>query len=192
MDRCITNVKINWRSKRRFISQFSFSQNEFDIEAITIFVKSNQRNLKFQGYDVQTSFNRNLIFLDFKDQTLKTEFTYFPFPQKDLPQTYNNLPVDTLTDIALNKLFSIYQNPRLRDFMDLYKILLKQKYNFNQLILDSKVKFDWHIDKLQLGSQLLKAKTQADVPRLIADFDFDKMERFYEEQAKKLGQEITN
>ena len=31
--------------------------------------------------------------------------------------------IDSLIDIATNKIFTIYQNPRSRDFIDLYLIL---------------------------------------------------------------------
>lgn len=167
-----------------------FSFEEIDIETITVFIKSKQETLGFKTFDIQTSFNRNLIFLEFGNETLKTEFTYFPFPQKGTPKEYKDVPIDSLEDIALNKLFTIYQNPRLRDFMDLYKILQQEKYNFDKLILGSKAKFDWHIDKLQLGSQLLKARERKDVPRLVDDFKFSKMEDFYQGLAKELGATI--
>jgi len=76
--------------------------------------------------------------------------------------------------------------------MDLHKILQKKDYGFEQLILDSKAKFDWDIDKLQLGSQLLKAGERKDVPRLVDDFDFPKMENFYQKLAEKLGSDIIS
>lgn len=45
------------------------------------------------------------------------------------------MSIDSLKDIAVNKLFTIYQNPRGRDFYDIYFILKKQtEWSLEQLI----------------------------------------------------------
>lgn len=168
-----------------------FSQDEFPLDAITVYIRSIKEFLDFNSYDIQTVFNRNLVFLEFSDSTLKTEFTYFPFPAKDNSNSYQSVALDSLEDIALNKLFTIYQKPRLRDFMDLFKILQETALSFNQLIADSKVKFDWHIDPVQLGSQLLKVKDKKDVPRLAGDFSYSTMEEYFQELAAQLGEKIV-
>lgn len=74
--------------------------------------------------------------------------------------------------------------------MDLHKILQRENYDFDSLIMDSKAKFDWHIDKLQLGSQLLKVTERQDIPRLVGEFNFSRMEKFYKDIAKGLSDEI--
>jgi len=56
-----------------------FAEKEFDILALDVFFKRHKAELKFQKIDFQQSFNRNLFFLDFDGETLKTEFTFFPF-----------------------------------------------------------------------------------------------------------------
>ena len=58
-----------------------FSEKEFDIQAINIFFAKNKKILGIKKVDIQQSFNRNLIFLHLKDNIVKTEFTYFPFPR---------------------------------------------------------------------------------------------------------------
>ncbi len=167
-----------------------FSETEFEIQSILIWLKSVQSQLGYTTYDVQTSFNRNLIFLEFDTETLKTEFTYYPFPTKSRGQ-YKNLSIDSIEDIALNKLFTIYQNPRLRDYMDLYEILQKNTiYDFSQLRINAKTKFDWDIEVIQLGSQLLKVIDRTDTPVLVAEFDYSAMEKFFKNLAFSLQNEI--
>lgn len=168
-----------------------FSQNEFDINAVTIWLKSCKNLLGYETLDIQTTFNRNLVFLQFDDELLKTEFTYYPFPAKK-SEYYKRIMVDSLEDIALNKLFTIYQNPRLRDFMDLYMIVSYEKLSLSQLRSDAKVKFDWDIDPIQLGSQFMRAAEKKDVPRVMGTFDFKKMLRFFQVSAGSLKNEILD
>src|SRR3989344_9309864 len=54
-----------------------FNENEFDPSAIIVTLKSLQSKLGFTSFDYQSSFNRNLYFLKFKNKNiLKFEFTY--------------------------------------------------------------------------------------------------------------------
>jgi len=42
------------------------------------------------------------------------------------------------------------------------------------LIKKARIKFDWHIDPIQLGAQFLKANEVKDLPRLIEDIPENK------------------
>ncbi len=161
-----------------------FSESEFDIQAINIFFARNKKLLGIKKIDFQQSFNRNLIFLHLKDDIIKTEFTYFPFPRIEKKIKRNKLFVDSLEDIAVNKLFTIYQKPRSRDFIDLYLIIRKTGWKIENLIKKTKIKFDWHIDYLQLGSQFMLAESVKDYPRMILKLKNEEWQNFFIEQAK--------
>lgn len=168
-----------------------FSKDEFDIQSVVVWLESVKETLGFGSLEVNTTFNRNLVFLHFSDEILKTEFTFFPFEPKGTGGSYNGVVVDSVEDIALNKLFTIYQNPRLRDYMDLYVILEKyEELDFGRIVADSRIKFDWHVDPLQLGNQLLRFRELKDFPRLVSDFDYDAMNSFYASKAKGLGMDV--
>ena|SRR3989344_3717633 len=166
-----------------------FSIKEFNEQDIIIWIKSVKPFLKFNTFDIQKSFNRNLIFLEFKSETLKTEFTYFPFISKKL-EKYKNISIDSIEDIAMNKLFTIYQNPRLRDFMDLYMIINTVTIPFDKIRRDAKVKFDWDIDPIQLGSQLLKVEEKKDQPMLLDGFNYQTMIKYFLKVASSLKRDI--
>lgn len=166
-----------------------FSEIEFNLHDILVWIKSIKPVLKYKSFDIQTPFNRNLIFLKLQNEILKTEFTYFPFLQKK-NNRYNKVAVDSIEDIALNKLFTIYQNPRLRDFMDFYMIINQKHYDLGNLRIDAKTKFDWDIDVVQLGSQLLKVKDLKDSPLLIGKFNYKKMEKYFFDLALSLSNEV--
>ncbi len=131
-----------------------FAEQEFDSAIIINFLKKHRAELGYQKLDFQTSFNRFLIQLHFADKSiLKTEFTYYPFPRIQKKYLYFKLAIDSLVDIGTNKMMTIAQKPRSRDFLDLYFILQTGDLTFKQLYDQAKVKFDWHIDPVQLCSQ---------------------------------------
>lgn len=167
-----------------------FSVKEIDIQSIVVWLRSIKDNFDYQSFDLQTVLNRNLIFLQFGNELLKTEFTFFPFPPKCTQEKYKEINIDSSEDLALNKLFTIYQKPRLRDFMDLYKMIQKFGFSFNDLRQNARIKFDWDINPIQLGSQLLKVKEGKDIPKLRRKFDYKKMEDFFLTIARDLGKEI--
>ncbi|MDP3014881.1 MAG: nucleotidyl transferase AbiEii/AbiGii toxin family protein [bacterium] len=167
-----------------------FCEEEFDPQAIIVFFKKYKKELEFKEFDYQKSFNRNLYFLKFNSHILKTEFTYYPFKQIEKPKVMAGIKIDSLLDIAVNKIFTIFQNPRTRDFIDLYLIIKERDFDFFHLIKKARIKFDWHIDPIQLGAQLMKANELKDYPILIKKIDDSRWQSFYEKIAKKLGEKI--
>jgi len=167
-----------------------FSEDEVDPASLAVFLKSIKEKLGYEEFNLNTSFNRNILQLKFKDEVLKLEFTYFPFPQVETPQIKDGVKIDSVLDIATNKLFTIYQNPRSRDFMDLYMICRKYKYTIGGLRGKAKIKFDWHVDPIKLGSQFLLAKELKDYPRLMVPLDHREWQDFFIAEAKKLSRRI--
>jgi predicted nucleotidyltransferase component of viral defense system len=168
-----------------------FSENEIEILSINVFLKEIKSALGIKEVDFQQSFNRNLFFLHTKSETLKVEFTYFPFHQIESPDKKDGVYVNSLTDIAVDKAFTIAQNPRARDFIDLYYILKANKeLSFEKLVKMARAKFDWHIDPIQLGTQLLKAKDIKDLPRMIKKLNHQDWRDFFVAKAKSLSDNI--
>ena len=141
---------------------------------------------------MEQSFNRNLFFLHLQDgDVIKTEFTYFPFPRIEEKKKFKCLQVDSLLDIAVNKIFTIYQNPRARDFIDLYLIVKEKKWKIADLIKKAKIKFDWHVDALQMGAQFLRVKEVKDFPRLIIPLEPEEWQDFFMKEARALGKQVV-
>ena len=129
--------------------------------------------------------------LVYKDkEELKVDFNYYPFPRINKGKKFKNLEIDSLYDIAVNKVHTIFMQIRSRDFIDLYFIMKTTGYSLNQLIKDAKIKFDWHIDKVTLASQLIKVKEISDMPTILVPFDRKDMEKFFLKLAKSLETDI--
>ena len=167
-----------------------FSLKEFRAKDVNPIIYKGKKQLGFKKIDYQQIFNRQIFQLIFTSKKfLKVEFTYFPFPQIEKPKKRAGIFVDSLIDISVNKAFTIHQNPRGRDFFDLYTILQKKKkWNIFQLLKKARNKFDWHIDYLQFGSQLLKVRQLKDDPILKKpDFNFKKINNFFLDLSKEVG-----
>lgn len=167
-----------------------FSEKEIDIESVSAVLKKIQPKAKIKSFRYEQSFNRNLFFLEISDETVKTEFTYFPFTIIEVGEKIGQMCVDSLIDIAVNKLFTIYQKPRSRDFIDLYCILEKQKeWTLANLIDKARAKFDYHIDLLQLASQFVKAETLKDYPTMLKKLKPKIWQKFFMKEATRLSAE---
>ena len=124
------------------------------------------------------------------DQKLKVDFNYYPFPRIEKGTYFKNLDVDSVYDIAANKLHTIFMQPRSRDYLDLYLIMQKYSYPLDKLILDAKAKFDWHIDKVTLASQFIKVTDFDESSLMIIPFNKKTMDDFFLSLAKSLEGEI--
>lgn len=169
-----------------------FSENEFEPQNISVFLEKIKKEGKIKKVEFQQSFNRNLFFLNLTDgDKIKTEFTYFPFTRIEKKQKIENLYIDSLLDIAVNKVFTIYQKPRSRDFIDLYFILQKDKnLSLEDLIKKAQIKFDNYFDPIQLGSQYIKVKELKDFPKMLIDIKENIWQDFFINKAKKLSSMI--
>ncbi len=125
---------------------------------------------------------------------LKVDFNYYPFPQINRGKKFKNLSIDSINDIAANKIHTIFMKPRMRDYIDLYFILKNENYSLKDLIINAKAKFDWHIDPINLSSQFLRVKdflkNNQDLPKMLVPFNKKEMEEHFLKLAKSLEKEI--
>lgn len=168
-----------------------FAEKEFEIMPLAAYFKSVQKKLAIEKVHFETHDDRNLFFFHLQsNEIIKTEFTFFPFPRIEKGKKINLLEIESLIDIAVNKLFTIYQKVRSRDFIDLYFILEEKKWDIADLIKKAKLKFDWHIDFLRLGSQFAQAQFVRDYPKMIKRINHKDWQDFFIAEAKKLKKDI--
>ncbi len=133
-------------------------------------------------------FSYVLVFTN--QEELKIDFSYYPFPRIQKGTMYKNLEIDSIYDIAVNKLHTIFMKPRSRDYLDLYFIMKTYTYPLDKLILDAKAKFDWDIDHITLASQFMKVKDFDESSLILVPFDKKEMEEFFLNLAKSLERDI--
>ncbi len=129
-----------------------------------------------------------LVFGD--GEKLKVDFNYYPFLRIEKGKKYHNLEVDSIYDIAVNKVHTMFMRLRSRDFVDVYFIMKTAGYMLDQLIRDAKVKFDWDIDRVTLASQFMKVRGIQDMPTILTPFNRKDFEEFFVKLAKSLEGDI--
>ncbi|MEK7111156.1 MAG: nucleotidyl transferase AbiEii/AbiGii toxin family protein [Patescibacteria group bacterium] len=163
-----------------------FSENEIEKIWLNSLAKKIIKTIGFKKLDIEESFNRNLVYFSTPVTTIKTEFTYYPFVRIEPFVIKNGIRVDSLTDIAVNKFFTVYQKPTARHFIDLYLILTEKKYTWDQLEKLARIKFETDIDPIQLGSQLIKSDIVKDMPKMIKKLSNAQWRSYFIEQASRL------
>ena len=168
-----------------------FSETEINLLPIRAFIGKVKKKLNIKKIDYRQFLGLHSFELYFsKKDILKVDFNYYPFPRIKKGIKYKNIEVDSILDIAVNKIHTIAMKPRARDFIDIYFIIREKKYKFYNLLMHAKAKFDWHIDPIQLGSRLLEAKDLTDYPRMLKKIDNQEWKEFFIEEARKLKKEI--
>lgn len=169
-----------------------FTKKEIsDFQPIAIFIKKIKPIIKIKTTEIRHSYNRHLFYFYLDNgNILKTEFTYFPFDELDKPLIWQNLKIDSLLDIAVNKVQTLGQRVRVRDFIDLFFIIRAKNFSFADLLEKARIKFDWHIDPLGLGANLIKAREMKDLPKMLISYSQQDLENFFLSEAKKLSSEI--
>ena len=168
-----------------------FSEKEVNLLAIRSFIGKIQRKLKLKKVDYRQFLGLHTFQLFFPNKKiLKVDFSYYPFPRIEKGIKYKNIEIDSIYDIAVNKVHTISIQPRARDFIDIYFIIKEKGYNFHDLIMKAKAKFDWHIDSIQLGSRLYQVKDVKDYPQMLEKIAQQEWKEFFVEEARKLKKKI--
>lgn len=178
--------------QHRYSEDFDlFSEKEVYFPAITAFLTKVAPKLGIIEREHRPFMGLHSFMLHLKDgTTFKIDFNFYPHPRINIGKKYKKLHLDSLYDIAVNKVHTLFLKPRTRDYVDLYFVFKNDDVDWKTLILDTKAKFDWHVDPLLLGSQLKKVTTLTDFPRMIKPLNRKDMERFFASEAKQLENDI--
>lgn len=164
---------------------------EVPILSVRNFIRSIQPKLGVSKFDYRQFLGLHSFQLYFSETNiLKVDFNYYQFPRIEKGLKYKNIEVDSILDIAVNKVHTIAMKPRARDFIDIYFIVKEKGYRFHDLLMKAKAKFDWHIDPIQLGSRLFMAREMKDFPRMLKKIDHKEWQNFFVEEARKLKRSI--
>lgn len=167
-----------------------FSEEEFILLPLRAFVKKVEKAMNAEKIDYENFLGLHTFLFRFSNERLKIDFNYYPFPRIEKGLRIENLMVDSIYDIAVNKVHTVSMQPRARDFIDIYFIIKEKRYSLHKLLVDAKAKFDWHIDPAQLGTQLMRAVDLKDYPRMIKKIDHQEWKDFFIAEAEKLKKDI--
>lgn len=172
-----------------------FTEQELDLSELEKFVKLLGKFIPLEKVEYQHGFGLYTYFFYLKRplKKHKIDFGQYPFALIQKPKNINGIKVESLYDIAVDKAHTISVRPRLRDFIDLYFILEKEKdWKLDDLLRRAFEKFEIQVDPLQLGENLIKVTKLEDMPVMLKKLDRFAMEKFFLKEAKTLEQRIWN
>lgn len=166
---------------------------EVNLQIVTRILGKFAKEIEVTKIEHRSIFGIHNFFFHFPDrEVLKVDFSFYPFPRIEKGTKFKNIVIDSEYDIAINKVHTISVQPRARDFVDLFFLVKERNYNIRDLIGKAKAKFDWHIDPVQLGTQLLRAQEVKDYPRMLKKINHSEWQDFFVKEAKRLEKEILD
>lgn len=134
-------------------------------------------------------FDRRIFAATFKDgNTLKVEFTTYPFKSIEKRKKVEKLTVDSLLNIITGKLFALTDRYDPKDFVDLYFVLQKYDWTLNGLIKMTEERFGIKGLGFIIPERLLLVKKigTKDLPVMLTEIDIETMKRYFLEQSAAL------
>ncbi|MEK7570979.1 MAG: nucleotidyl transferase AbiEii/AbiGii toxin family protein [Patescibacteria group bacterium] len=162
-----------------------FSEKKFDNQILfTLMTEwSNKQQFQFQSQFVEVMYIYQLVFSNKNE--LKVDFAYYPYTRLEKGQLLDGVKVDSLTDIAVNKLLTITQRDEVKDFVDLYFLL--QKFSIWDLIEGVRIKFKVKLEPFLLSADFLKVEDFVYLPKMIKPLSLEELKSFFREKAKEVG-----
>lgn len=165
-----------------------FTADEPDLLFLHDFARRIQSALNAQPPRYRRLYDRNEFFFAIEKSELKIEFTRYPFPQCEAPQERDGMRIDSLRDIAANKLMTVLDRFEPKDFIDLYFLLLER--SLADLVQDVQTKFSIKVTPLFLGQELMKARRIEALPVMVNPLTVKELKDFFADEAKALGPEV--
>lgn len=163
-----------------------FSQERFDQQVILTLVQEWSKKYKFSIKSSRFAEVVYIFMLKFNNnEALKVDFGYYPYKRIEKSTVQNGIKIDSLTDIATNKLLTISQRYDVKDFVDLYFLL--QKFSIWDLIEGVRIKFNMELEPLLLGADFLKVEEFDYLPRMIKPLTLKELKEFFRQQAREIG-----
>ena len=114
---------------------------------------------------------------------------------KDVPIQFGKVKkikgiwVSSLENIAVNKLLAIFGRTDAKDFIDLYFLLKKKKFSFEELFKKAKKK-DSGLNEFYLANMLAEVERLKHFPKTLKPFDKEDLVRFYLRLSRKMFKKI--
>lgn len=120
-----------------------------------------------------------------KNELLKIDFVFYDFKHLEPVAILDGLAVDSIGDIAVNKLLALSQRTASKDFVDLYFLL--KRYTVWDLRQSVEHKFKLDIDPFYLSALFSKAEELTDMPIMKKKLTLEALKNFFLNEARSLA-----
>lgn len=166
-----------------------FSENEFDSTEVEFFIENISQRLQAKPILIQRERTRIYRLMKGKDLTIKVDFAYYPYKRIKKGVRVEGAIVDSLQDIATNKLHTVTSRTEVKDFVDLYFLL--KNFTFWDLLYGVEHKFKMKLDLVWLAADFLKVDQFEYLPKMLLPLTLEELKEFYKDQAKKIVSRVV-
>lgn len=134
-------------------------------------------------------FDRRIFEVVFKDSdTLKVEFSTYPFKSMEERTKVGRLVVDSLLNIVTGKLFALTDRYDPKDFVDLYFVLRDHDWKLDDLIKKTEERFEISGLEYIIPERILLVKRIGpdDLPIMLKEINAEEMKRYFLGKASEL------
>ena len=132
-----------------------FSDKPFSHDDVIGFVRALKTRLNLEHIEEKKIHDRWEFFLH-NNEELRLEFVHYDHPSVGKRGTKNGVTVDSLDDIAANKLMALVDRDEPKDVVDLYFLFTKAGYTPSKLIRFVETKFGVRLSESLVWSEALK------------------------------------
>ncbi len=133
-----------------------FSEKKFQGNRIVRFINSLKKELKLPSVSEKKIFDRQEFILQNKGK-LRLEFVFYDFPRIKKGKKWQGIQIDSLDDIAANKVMSLFDRNDPKDLFDLYFLIAKENYTIEKLLKLAEKKFGVSFEKSSFLSEAHKS-----------------------------------
>lgn len=168
-----------------------FTTSEVNGQKIQAFIDALKTSAGIKKYVVKKISGLYQFTLFYDDgESLKADFNEYDYPQVEQGTVFGKLRIDSMYDIAINKLESMCNRSKARDYVDLYMLISQDIFSLEQLMIRVPEKFGYNWTIPQYIRAFCAVQEVTDYPTMLVPFDKNKMIDFFLRQAKKLGKKI--
>lgn len=132
--------------------------------------------------------DRSQFFFAMDPGEVKVEFSKYPFRQLEETSKRDGISIDSLRDIAANKLMAMLDRFDPKDFVDIFFILRQMK--FNEVRADGEKKFGIKIGDVFLGGEIAKVRRIEALPKMVKPLPIKELKDFFANLAKDFESNI--
>ncbi len=168
-----------------------FSQEPVDNLRVRRFAEDVKQAVHASTVETQRIYDRHLFLFQLPDKTpLKLEFTHYPYTPVDEPLLHEHVRIESLRDIAADKLAALLDRYEPKDYYDIYVLLKEKKTTLNDMRNDLERKFSLRADPISLGAACMRANELPILPHLLQPIDPQDVKRFFIDIARSLRSDV--
>src|SRR3989338_5752513 len=132
-----------------------FTDDPFGYEEVLPLVASVKKTTNVKVVEEHKVFDRWEFFLH-NHREVRFEFVHYQFPKLKPRKIWRGVLIDSLEDLAANKIMASFERHEPKDFFDLYFIMLRKKWKFSKLLQFAQKKFGLQISEPVVLGEILR------------------------------------